>query len=56
MVMGLNEKQTASGLPQGQDGDGSEREAESPRVSTKDKKEEKERMRLVEGLTEPYRI
>ena len=56
MVMGLNEKQTASGLPQGQDGDGAEREAESPRAATKAKKEENERMRLVEGLTEPYKI
>ena len=56
MVMGLNEKQKTPELPQGQDGDGAEQEAESPRAATKAKKEEKERMRLVEGLTEPCRI
>ena len=56
MVMLLNEKQTTSGLPLGQDGDGAEREAESPRAATKDKKYENESMRLVEGLTEPWRI
>ena len=55
-MMGLNEKQKALNCRKGQDGDGAEREAESPRAATKAKKEERERMRLVEGLTEPYRI
>ena len=55
-MMGLNEKQKAPNCRRGQDGDRVEREAESPRAATKAKKEEKERMRLVEGLTEPYRI
>ena len=55
-MMGLNEKQKALNYRRGQDGDGAEREAESPRDATKAKKEEKERMRLVEGLTEPCRI
>ena len=55
-VMGLNEKQKAPNCRRVQDGDGAEQEAESPHASTKAKKEEKERIRLVEGLTEPYRI
>ena len=40
----------------GQDGDGAEREAESPRSTTTAKKEENERMRLVENLINPCRI
>ena len=55
-VMGLNKKQKAPNCRRGQDGDGVEREAESPCAATKAKKEENERMRLVEGLTEPCRI
>ena len=55
-MMGLNEKQKASNYHRGQDGDGVEREAESPHAATKTKKEGNERMRLVEGWTEPCRI
>ena len=55
-MMGLNEKQKAPKCRRGQDGDGAEREAKSPRTATKAKKEGKERMRLVEGLTKPYKI
>ena len=40
----------------GQDCDGAEREAESPRAATEAKKEENERMRLVESLGDPCRI
>ena len=40
----------------GQDGDGAEREAESPHAAMEAKKEEKERMRLVESLSDPCRI
>ena len=55
-MMGLNEKQKAPNCRRGQDGDGAEREAKSPRTATKAKKEENERMRLAEGMTEPCRI
>ena len=55
-MMGLNEKQKAPNYRKGQDGDGAEQETESPRAATKAKKEEKERMRLAEGLTESCRI
>ena len=54
--MGLNEKQKTPSCRRGQDGDGAKQEAESPHATTRTKKEEKERMRLVQGLTEPYRI
>ena len=37
-------------------GDGAEREAESPRNATEAKKEENERIRLVENLSDPCRI
>ena len=55
-VMGLNKKQKAPNCSRAQDGDGAERKAESPRATTGAKKEENERMRLVENLTEPCRI
>ena len=56
MVMGPNEKQKASCCCKGQDGDGAEREVESPRAAVEAKKEEKKRMMLVESLSDPYMI
>ena len=55
-MMELNKKKKAPNFRRGQDGDGAEREAKSPRVATKAKKEENERIRLVEGLTKLCRI
>ena len=37
-------------------GDGAEREAESPRAATEAKKEENERMRLEESLSNPCKV
>ena len=52
----IQDRSCRRGQKEEEGGDGAEREAESPRATTEAKKEEKERMRLVESLSNPCKV